>query len=116
MHEMLPAEVAHAVRKDETESGDNDGSSEVDRRPTPGIILCPTCNRRFGWLRSLWHACLELRRQRRERILHAAKAVEDRHRGCHEQQRRQREQRGLPRRDALGSMTWQNSIEQAGGT
>src|SRR5215216_6680513 len=112
MDEMLPAEVAQAFGEDEAESGGNDGRSEVDRHPAPGIILCPTGNRRFGWLRSLWHAGLELRGQRRERILHAAKAVEDGHRGGHEQQRRKREQRSLPQRDALGSMTWQKGIEQ----
>jgi len=89
MYEMLPAEVAQAVREDEADSADNNGRSEVDRRPAPGIILRPTGNRRFRVLRSLWHACrLDLRGEYHDRILHSPKAVKGGHGGCHEQPRR----------------------------
>src|ERR1700674_1132583 len=119
MDEMLPAEVAQAVREDEADSGDNDGRSEVDRRPAPGIKSRPTGNRRIERLRrkSLSCACLlGLRGEHHERTLHSPKAVKGGHRGCHEQQRRKCEKRCLPERDILRSMTWQKSIEQARGT
>jgi hypothetical protein len=81
---MLPAEVAQAVREYEADSGDDNGRSEVDRGPAPGIILRPTGNRRFGGLRRTY--LLDLHCERRlERILHSPNAVKGGHRGCHEQ-------------------------------
>src|SRR6476619_7320944 len=104
---MLPAEVAQAVREYEADNGNDDGRSEVDRNPAPGIKLRPTGDHRFGRLRRTY--LLDLRCERRlERILHSANAVKGGHRGRHEQQR--------PKRDVLRSMTRQKSIEQASGT
>jgi hypothetical protein len=33
LYEMLPAEVAQAVREDEADNRDNNGRSDVDRHP-----------------------------------------------------------------------------------
>src|SRR6267154_4932986 len=104
MDEMLPADVAQAVREDEADSSDNNGRSEVDRYPAPGIKSRPTGNRRVGGLcrKSLSCACLlGLRGEHRERTLHSPKSVKGGHRGCHEQQRRKCEKRCLPKRDIL---------------